>query len=321
MGSSHTASCHYFIFIRNILLEVFNASKIRNDSKPASALTHYSTDMDTCAFRIESMFTHQFNFRIDEHLTVHLINSDYRPGLPIEKFYIRSISLEELLMDFCEHVQAYEIKGYVLNADKPLELNDCWKDDPIGSGGLEIIDLGHLSTNEAKELKAIFDPFHTVIYPSDIYRIYTRNDMKGIKKRYSSNNLFKLELKKRKQRSLAIGHDPLITQYHEIVWLHLTFRLKDWALSKGYDVFSYVNTSEGNGEKNYVTLKPGQVKEQADQVYRFDKSKYLEDALKLLPDYISDSSIEKPKNEEGSEVEMLWFGQSPMKYFTNVTKI
>lgn len=269
-----------------------------------------------CAYRIEGMFVHQFKFAVREDLTVALFHSDMKIGQSIGDYFIKNISFEEHLQNFCDHMERYEIKGYILDIEKSLELNDCWGDDPIGSGGLKVVDIDRLPPNDVRELKAVFHPFYRVVEQADIYAVYNRKDIKSIQKHYGSNNLFKIELKKRKQRSLAIGQDPLLMQYNEIVWLDLTFRFKDWALSKGYDAFSYINTAEGEGESCYVTLKPGHASEQINVSYKFDREKYLVDARKLMPTYIFDTSIKKPKDQEGFDIKGLWFGQIPMKYFS-----
>lgn len=138
----------------------------------------------------------------------------------------------------------------------------------------------------------------------------SNRDIKGIKRSYDTNPLFKVELKKRKYRSESIGESFSKAQFQEIVWLGLTFKLKTWALGKGYDSFVYSNHKEGNGEDSFVTLLPQQAKATG-KSFEFLEQKYLAE----IPSEIC-SMIERLRHQRAKlQYHILWAQQNPMFYW------
>jgi hypothetical protein len=71
--------------------------------------------------------------------------------------------------DFAAKATLYKVEA---TFDKILTIADCWGDDPIGSGGLDIFaNTPNLTPRQQQEIKKIFAPFKGVIYPQDIDRI------------------------------------------------------------------------------------------------------------------------------------------------------
>jgi len=115
---------------------------------------------------------------------------------------------------------------------------------------------------------------------------------------------------KRKNRSKAIGEDFSQAQYQEVVWLDLTLKFKNWAINKGYDSFVYSNTKEGNGEDNFITLLPRQLK-RTDNELHFIKDLYLNE----MPSVIK-RMIDRSRSRSSVIVHhALWGQQNPMRYW------
>ena len=134
------------------------------------------------------MFAHQFKFAVRHDLTVDLYHNSVDP-IRYPDAYTKNISFEQLLQNFCDHVTAFELKGYELKVERPLELLDCWGDDPIGSGGLEIFDLNSMPVHQIRELKSLFHPFYDVVERAHVFNYLTKKEVKAIQKRYESNIL------------------------------------------------------------------------------------------------------------------------------------
>ena len=141
--------------------------------------------------------------------------------------------------------------------------------------------------------------------------------IKAIKNKYSSNQLFSSELKKRKRRSISIGEDFKLAQYQEIVWLDLSFKLRNWSINKGYDSFVYANNKEGNGADTYISLLPNQITT-SDQHYHFDREKYLSLVPKALQRIIIDRSRRYKSGENFPPVEcgLMWAEQEPFLFWS-----
>ncbi len=135
-------------------------------------------------------------------------------------------------------------------------------------------------------------------------------DAKSIKKRYSNNALFNAELKKRKNRTKAVGGEFKSEQLQEFVWLDLTFRLKEWEINKGYDSFIYMNNKEGKNEEAYITLKPDQLK-RTNKSYVFCREKYIEEIPALIEKMVLDST----RKSASTIYNALWAMQDPMSYW------
>ena len=280
---------------------VYNAH--RKDSKTKSmVLKHVGLSSSSAANRIEGMFANQNNCDFGLDYSVNFRD--------VFKRVINKKSLEQHLTDFCEHVKKFTISEYVFTATKPLRLIDLWDDDPIGSAGPKVVDQSQLTSIEKQEVESIFYPFSEVIYPPHIFSIIPLSEIKRLKQRYSSNCFFKDEFNKRKERSLAIGEDFNHAQYQETVWLDFTFKLRKWALGKGYDSFVYFNKKESNGEDNYITLLPDQL--QKTQIcLEFLEDKYMSEMPLILRRFIDNWGGQS--NE--TYYHLLWGQSCPMSFW------
>lgn len=280
---------------------VYNADiKVKN--KNSFIFKHFGSSPVAAAERIESMFAHQENRSINEDLSVNIHDLLYR--------VIGTKSLDQHLQDFCEYTRDFHISEYALDVKRPLRLQDLWEDDPIGSGGPDVVDAEQLTSSEKEEVRNLFYPFERVIHPPHIFNVMSTKDIKGIKRRYNTNPIFKAELKKRKFRSGSIGEDFTKAQFQEIVWLDLTFKLKTWALGRGYDSFVYKNLKEGDGEDSFVMLHPNQAKATG-KSFEFLEQKYLTE----IPNTIC-TMIQRLKNQRVKlQYNVLWGQQDPMCYW------
>ena len=254
------------------------------------------------AERIEGMFAHQ---------NICSLNSDC--SVNTHDLMGRVISHQPLLAhlhEFCSYAKNFEISEYSLKINNPLRLIDLWEDDPIGSAGPNVVDDSELTTSLQKQVEELFTPFSDVIYPHHIFRVFSLKDIKGIKRHYSNNKLFASELKKRKERSKAIGEDFNQSQYQEIIWLDFTFKLKNLALRNGFDSFVYANHKEGNGEDTYVTLLPNQVS-YSGMSLKFNEEKYLAEMPKQISEMIRnmDNKLLHIANH------LLWAQKDPMCFW------
>ncbi|TMP88214.1 hypothetical protein CWC05_01895 [Pseudoalteromonas ruthenica] len=283
------------------MLYAYNADR-KGSIKNNFIFKHLSSSPVAAAERIESMFAHQETCSFNEDLSVDI--RDLLCG------YIGTKTLDEHLQDFCEHTREFHISEYALDIKRPLRLKDLWEDDPIGSGGPDVVDIEHLKSSEKEEIKKIFYPFESVIHPNHVFKVMSNRDIKKIKRRYNENSIFKAELKKRKFRSKSIGEDFRKAQFQEIVWLDLTFKLKTWALERGYDSFVYKNFKEGRGEDSFVTLRPNQVKETGKSL-QFLEQKYLDE----IPSAISIMVQRLKQQNVKLQCNLLWGQQDPMRFW------
>lgn len=282
-------------------MRVYNA--YRKDSKTKSSVfKHVGISAAAAANRVEGMFANQNNCAF---------NLDYSVSfLDVLGRVINQKSLEHYLADFCEHVRKFAISEYVITSSKPLRLIDLWDDDPIGSAGPGVVAQGQLTSIEQKEVEDLFYPFSSVIHPPHIFKTLPLREIKRIKQKYSGNYIFKDELNKRKERSRAIGEDFGIAQYQEVVWLDFTFKLRKWALGKGYDSFVYSNNKESNGEDNYITLLPEQVR-RTQVCLEFQEDKYMSEMPLILK-----SLIDNCRGQfSGTYYHLLWGQTCPMSFW------
>ncbi|MEF2141171.1 hypothetical protein V1U69_11345 [Vibrio alginolyticus] len=283
------------------MVRVYNAD--RNGTKSNNfIMKHLGVSPVASAERVEGMFAHQniCSFNSDCSVNTHDLMGRVVNRQP----------LLEHLYEFCSYAKTFEISEYSLKINNPLRLFDLWEDDPIGSAGPKVVDSSELTPTHQKEVHELFAPFSDVIYPQHIFRIFSLKDIKGIKRHYASNKLFSSELKKRKNRSVAIGDDFNQSQYQEIIWLDFTFKLKNWALTNGFDSFVYSNHKEGNGEDTYVTLLANQVSYSGTSL-KFNEEKYLAEMPELINEMIS-NMVNKPQHVVNH---VLWAQKNPMCYW------
>ena len=283
------------------MINIYNAD--RRDSKVGKfILKHFGASPVAAAERVEGMFSHH---------NLCSINSDYSVSVfGLSGEIVESRTLEQHLVEFCNHTRTFRISEYLLESNRSLRLIDLWDDDPIGSAGPKVVDASQLTNHEQKEIQAIFSPFSGVIHPEEIYNVVSRKEIKAIKRRYAHNSIFKSELKKRKSRSNAIGEDFKQAQYQEIVWLDLTFKLKQWALGRGYDSFVYYNEKEGNGEDAFITLLPNQVKDTG-QSLEFLEDKYMDEMPNIIRELVNNYG----RNPSELEYKVYWGQKDPMRYW------
>ncbi len=228
------------------LVSVFHGSascKVPNDL----VLTHMSTSITAAAERIESLFTGTSNTVIQPDGAVKIINGN--------NMTVECRTVKQHVDKFCEYLKGCRIHQYTINVESALRVNDLWDDDPIGSGGPGIVDSTLLTDSEVTSIQSIFSPFTDVVTQDELLRHCDASYISRIKKKYKSSSLFKCEMRKRFNRSKMIGESPEISQFNEYVWLDLTFKFRDWALSRRHDALVYCNEKEGSGADSYVMLK------------------------------------------------------------------
>ena len=278
----------------------YNVSKekISNDK---FVLSHFGSSPDVSADRIDGMFAHQNSYMIQGD-QVNVININ---GILIEK-----ITIPEFTKFFSEFAKKFYIYEYQVKTERSLRLLDLWEDDPIGSAGPEVVDTKNISPAELNEVYKLFEPFNGLIY-IDHVELYIRESLiniSGLKKKRETNRIFSNKLKERKNRSIAIGEDFGFKSNTELVWQDLTFKLKDWAISRGYDSFVYKNTKEGNGADTYVTLFPDQGS-CTGKVFKFCEQKYLAE----MPSFIE--KLYRQQNSHCILTKLMWGKQDPMRYW------
>lgn len=288
-------------------MDVYNGS-FKGLKKSNFIFKHLSTSPNASAERIESMFAAQERCALNADFSVDVID--------INNNVTKTKTLDEHILEFCDHADKRVINKYKIIARKPLRINDLWEDDPIGSGGPKIADLENFPKAEKQEVAKIFEPFKDVIHPHHIFNIFSKKEIKAIKKKYQNNQLFKAELNKRKNRSESIGEDFKLAQYQEIVWLDISFKLKNWAINKGYDAFVYTNNKEGNGADTYIPILPNQIIE-SNEYFTFNREQYLS----IAPQSLQNIIIERKNkyrvgiNTATEEYGLMWAENSPLSFW------
>lgn len=272
-----------------------------------TVLKHLGTSPDAAMRRIEGMFVHQREIGFEGDGQVRVFDSS--------KATFKKMSLRDLLSEFCSFVRLFTVAEYSLRSEQSLRLVDKWEDDPIGSAGPGVVDLNLISESDKAEIFTLFAPFRDVIYPFEIFNKLPKRHIKGLKNSYTKDPLFDQEFKKRKTRSLAIGEDFRHAQFQEVVWLDYTMRLRNWALSKGYDTFVYSNIKESDGRDTFVTLKENQIS-RTGRVFVFLENKYLQEMQSLMEPIISTNYFQL----RGEIQHVLWGQRDPSPYWEIVAQ-
>jgi hypothetical protein len=102
-----------------------------------------------------------------------------------------------------------------------------------------------------------------------------------MKKEVLRNSFFGEQLRKRREK---LGDAFHIDEPAEVVWMHLTMTLRQWALRNGFDTYIYQNHSESKGEDSIVTLKKDSVK--IIQALQLNKSAFINKALPLVEEHM-----------------------------------
>lgn len=229
--------------------------------------------------RLDSMFGIQ-NLRVFNGTSFVVLDSSFRP--------VREETLEQALQAFLTYAEKTKIFEYDVSIDRPLRLTDCWGDDPIGSGALEIFKgNSSLSEKQRDELKNVFAPFSGVIYPDDVARLLSAEHLKEIQKQGRTNVIYQQEMEKRRGRSRSIGEDFAEAAAQESVWVHLTLKLREWAVANKYDAFVYENLSEGDGDDSYVTLFGDRQIKGVKAQWVFDRELFERTVFPVFLDYLN----------------------------------
>lgn len=291
-------------------MELFHSSKAGH--KLNGVLNHLGS-MLAATHRLESIFASIRHRTYDgkNSFTVH----DYY-GFPE-----REETLDETLNLFASYAEQKVISKFSADIKNPLRLTDCWMDDPIGSGGMDIFkENTQLTQAQKKDLKSVFAPFDTVVFPGDVDIRLSQKSINAIIKEGRANAIFKREFRKREERCLAIGENFNSAASHEAVWIDLTLKLRRWTLSNNFDAFVYENHSEGYGEDSYVTLNDRQVSDVLES-HRFNKHKYLQTVGPAFPDYLKDiwEKSKIPSEQPRKQTDTFWAGFSPLEFWEPFT--
>jgi hypothetical protein len=245
---------------------------------PSGYLSHFGS-MTAAVERIDSIYGIQYPKALTADIVFIRLDHNNEP-LSIENSM-------EALESFASFMQTATVSRYSADIKNPLRLTDCWEDDPIGSGALQIFKGNNdLSENELVKLKELFSPFSQIIYSEHVQFMLSKNAVKDLKKRSEKDPLFKEEIEKRKQRLQAIGEKWAPAESRELVWVNLTLKLRNWALENKYDAFVYKNDCEGENEDSYITLKGRQgLKREED--FQFNKDMYLKTVSPIFDRYLN----------------------------------
>ncbi|MEZ9910078.1 hypothetical protein AB4371_16705 [Vibrio sp. 10N.261.51.A3] len=266
----------------------------------SQSLKHYSADINGAIVRAAAMFAgqNQYGYNYDGHFSFKPDNSDQ----------ITTLTIKEFISKFVESMQEVTILEFDKPTGKYLEINDVWDDDPVGSGGLSIFSRQSVMDDEYRELEQLFYPFTSIIYPQDIYQVFSKQDVKKIHKSLNQNVLGKKELKARKFRASKVGEDWTSSKNQESVWVYYTLELRKWAIKKGYDYFKYINNQESNGAYSFIALSDNTLQKRPVS-YKFDSDKFVNVATWLL-------EHEMNKHNGGVDISnVIWCNQEPSYYW------
>jgi hypothetical protein len=276
---------------------VFNA-ELQNSKSKTDMFKHFALSTTTAANRVEGMFAAQERCAIKPDGLVYV---ESQIGTLVPKR-----TLSEHLDLFVQHATNCNISIYNAKIEKPLRLNDLWDDDPIASGGLNIISMDSVSEQEFMDLTSLFGPFQNANEFARYQYHYSQSELKKLKCSYKNNRIFQDEYQKRKRRAV-ITRDLLVPDF-ELIWLDLTLKLRVWALERGYDSFVYSNKKESTGEDCYICLLPNQTQKISSMTFLADK--YLSEVPKHV------YSVFERHIGVGQEVfHALWGGKDPSQFW------
>lgn len=238
---------------------------------------------------------------------------------PSDKSSQREEPLLKSVEDFANEAKFYSATEYAITIENALRIQDLWEDNPIGSGGSKILtENTELTHEQHKEIMGIFHPFHEPIYQHHIYNHYTINEVKRIKSQYKNNPIFKAELKKRKNRSKVIGEDFSVALHHEVIWLDLTLKVRNWCFMNNFDALVYKNIKEANGEDSFITLTSHQVNN-IENYFKFNKEKYLDIVMPVFKAFSINLHMKKKQENDNTIVHgMMWAGFEPKLFWDKV---
>lgn len=280
-------------------MELFHGSLSK--TTPKGALTFWGP-LDTSIERAESLF----------------MNHEYWRGYQDGTFYLLDMQTEdvigtetptETLTKFSDFMGTLNITSYELDIATPLRLVDCWEDDPIGSGAMQIFnESSGLNHRQHNEIAALFAPYTDIIYPDHVAGLSSREDIAHMFAEGQKDPVFTQELEKRRARSESLGIPFAFAADQEIVWVSLTTKLRAWALENGYDSFVYQGRHEGKALDCHVTLTDNQFIGKR-QSLTFNKEAFLGDALPIFEDYL------QSRRTERFGTDAYWSGLKPKQYW------
>ncbi|RLQ19915.1 hypothetical protein [Vibrio sp. SBT000027] len=280
---------------------MFRAARFENVTQ---TLQHYADELDVAITRALAIFAGIEQYRANRDGTFLYV--------PNNGSSTTTITPEQFKDAFLESMGAITIYEYEKPKGRTLKLNDVWLDDPIGSAGIDILDVNVLTEKQRSEVMAIFSPFIGVIYPQHVAKVYSKSDISKIYKQITRTKLGRDEMASRKYRSLSLGESWSLSKPQETIWTYLTLELRKWALSDGYDYFCYVNKHEKDGSMCYVALSDNTFGKPIAR-YRFDHERYSD-----LPASTLITRTKELALKGGSSVQIddfIWCGQHPSDYW------
>lgn len=254
------------------------------------------------------MFAHQETRAFTSDGSILTLNSKQEPSQETP---------EEAISSFVDFIEVYSINEYECVIAKPLRLHDCWDDDPIASGDLQIFKDSNLPASDLQELQNIFGSFHTPIYYEHVMNRYSHDQLENMLANAMARPIYAAEFNKRMNRMRAIGCDPKVQIPMEIVWVDLTLKVRDWALSKRYDSFVYTNQGEDKGVDSYILLNQAQGSPSG-KVHHLNKQKYLNNVGAQFGKFLSMTAAESASRTTAPitvQNHVFWGGQNPTGFW------
>ncbi len=277
------------------------------DDENNQILKHFGENLETAIMRAVSIFS-----GIEQYAILPSGNVLYASTSGDE---VELISFEMFRESFISQMKSVKILQYNNPSGKSLQLNDVWMDDPIASGGVDIVNKECVTSVEYDELKELFFPFSGIIYPQDIKREYSSSDISKLYKVIYKNKIGKQEISARKHRSMLIGEPWNKVKMQETVWIYLTLELRKWAISHGYEYFRYLNTQESKGLFSYVAISYNSFDKKISE-YIFDENRYMDvcvNKIKARANYIFQSGAKNVSIDE-----LVWCGSNPTEFWSNL---
>src|ERR1700722_20260093 len=190
--------------------------------QPDGGLTHFGTLM-AAVHRLETLFVFSSReTRLFRDGRFHIKGPMVEWGIVPDADRVRRIETPgqhvRSFTDFRKGVTFYKT---TLAFQKVLPLQDCWGNDPIGSGGMDIIgaDSGLDEKQRARGV-GVFFPFTGVINPEQIFFQIRPAHITRMERLVRANGIFKVQLDKRRARLgeavYALDHAA------EVVWQYMT---------------------------------------------------------------------------------------------------
>ncbi len=228
--------------------------------------------------------------------------------------FLGDTDITDICKAFADYASNVVISGFDANIKNPLRVEDCWDDDPIGSGAMDLFQENKQLTEPQRDsLRQVFYPFSGTVYTEDVMFRISDKDLEKLIREWENNAIFRREFEKRRTRFLSLNEPEDIATQNETVWLALTMRLRKWATNNGFDSFVYANQSEGTGDDSYVTLRRGQLGVKPIERRHFVAESYLKDAPQKMLNCLWEA-CESPDNTLGVQ-DLIWGGRDPASFW------